>query len=119
MLTPAEQDALYARLNAVQARVAEAQRHMQELEAARDLAWTTYQTLNTKVAEVKVSAGTETEWVRVASPAVPPRLPVASRAPVSGAVGGVLGLVLGFLLALVLDYQRARAGVLQPAPRQG
>jgi uncharacterized protein involved in exopolysaccharide biosynthesis len=114
-LRPEQQQALYSRLNSVQAQLAEARQELKELEAARDLAWTTYQTLNSKIAEVRVSAGIENQWVRIASSAVAPRAPIASRALFGALIGGAVGLALGFVLALIWDFRRARGRAFQPA----
>lgn len=114
---PEQQQALVEQLNSVQAQLADAQQRRKELEAARDLAWTTYQTLNTKLAEVRVSAGIQNQWVRIASSAVAPRAPISSRTLVTTLIGGGLGLIIGFLLALIWDFQRARAHERKPGAR--
>lgn len=110
-LSADQKQALYAQLNTVQAQLEQAQQQLKELQAARDLAWSTYQTLNTKVSEVAVTAGSENQLVRVAVDAVPPNAPATGRTLFNLLLGGVLGLILGFLLALGLDFQRARAQV--------
>lgn len=106
-----QKQALHVQLNNVASQLETSQQQLKELQAARDLAWTTYQTLNTKVSEVVVSAGSENQFVRIADPAVAPARPVPSRGWLNLLIGGVLGLIVGFLLALGLDFQQARAQV--------
>jgi polysaccharide biosynthesis transport protein len=110
-LSPEQKQALYTQLSKVQSDLEALQQQLKELQAARDLAWGTYQTLNTKVSEVAVSAGSENQLVRIADAAVVPTAPVPSRSLLNIIIGGALGLIVGFLLALWLDFQRARAQV--------
>lgn len=112
-----QKQSLQREMNSVQAQLEQAQQQLKELQAARELAWNTYQSLNTKIAEVQVTTGAQNQLVRLASPAIVPTQPVASRRAISAVIGGLLGLVIGFVLALLLDFQRGRARVLKPAPQ--
>lgn len=116
-VTADQVQALYTQLNTVQAQLETAQQQLKELQASRDLAFSTFQTLNTKVAEVGVSMGAENQLVQIAVTAIPPSLPVTGRGLLNALIGGVLGLVIGFLLGLLLEFQRARTQVLKPAPQ--
>jgi uncharacterized protein involved in exopolysaccharide biosynthesis len=107
----------HSQLNVIQSQLEQATQQIKELQAARDLAWNTYQTLNNKVAEVHVSNGAQNDWVRLATPAAPPVSPNAPRTALNVLIGGLLGLVIGFVLALALDLLRGRSRVLEPAPR--
>lgn len=105
----------YTQLNTVQSQLEQTQQQLKEIQAARDLAWTTYQTLTSKVAEVHVSNGSENELVRLVSSATVPPSPNAVRATFNVLIGALLGLVIGFVVALILDFRRARTRVLNPA----
>jgi uncharacterized protein involved in exopolysaccharide biosynthesis len=78
----------------------------QELEQSRDLAWTTYQTLARKQAEVEVSAQITGTEVRLASRAIEGRAVGSSRWQIVAA-SGVAGLTLAALGALTLDWWKA------------
>ncbi len=108
---------LQREMNRVQVQLEQAQQQLRELQAARDLAWNTYQSLNTKIAEVQVTTGAQNQLVRLAAPAIAPTRSVSSRRSISTVLGGLLGLVIGFVLALLWDFQRARGRVLKPAPQ--
>lgn len=98
---PARDD-LYAQLNTLQAQVEQVQAKRKELEAARDLAWNTYQLLNTKVAENTVATQTTSQLVRLATPAIAPAEPINTRRWVYAVIGGLVGLVVGSVLAVVV-----------------
>lgn len=98
----ATRDELLKQLNSIQAQIEQAQSQRKELEAARDLAWGTYQLLNNKVAENNVASQTQSELVRIASPAVTPTRPVDTRRTLNTLLGAAAGLVLGAAVALVL-----------------
>ncbi len=94
--------ALYAQLSDLNVKIERASATRKELEAARDLSWNTFQLLNSKVAENTIATETESQLVRVASPAVEPREPIDQRIMLKTLLGGMAGVVLGAALALVL-----------------
>lgn len=95
-------DDLYRQLSALNVQVEQAQAKRKELEAARDLAWNTYQLMNNKVAENTVATQTESQLVQIASPAIVPTRPVSQQTQLKTVLGGLAGLVVGAVLALVL-----------------
>ena len=98
------QDALYAQLNTANAQYEIAQGQLKELQAARDLAWDTYQLLATKQAEAGVSAGYQNQIVRIMALAAEANRVGASRFNLNLLIGGMLGVVVGIVLALVLEW---------------
>lgn len=115
MVSDTQMQTWHSQLNVVQSQLEQATQQLKELQASRDLAWSTYQTLNTKVSEVQVSNSAENEWVRLATPAAAPRVPNATRTTLNVLIGGLLGLVIGFVVALVLDFLRGRSRVPEAA----
>jgi capsular polysaccharide biosynthesis protein len=89
----------------------------QELTHARDLAWDTYTTLATKVAEVTVAEQSKGNIVQTAITAVNPQEPVEPRRALytvlATIAGFVLGLALAFLPEVVKNLPRSRA-TMQP-----
>jgi len=88
----------------LQARLEAEEAHRKDLERQRDLAWDTYVQLAKKTVEVEVaveSGGTE---VRVASLALPPAKPVASRKLLNTALAGMVGLMLGVFAAFAAEW---------------
>ena len=107
--------ALHQQLATVQAQLEQAQAQQKELTAARDLAWSTYQLLASKVSETNVAAGSANEMVRVAASAVAPSEPVDSRRLLFTVIGGLVGLLVGAAVAVVWDALPARRTALQRA----
>ncbi|MBI4790787.1 MAG: polysaccharide biosynthesis tyrosine autokinase [Chloroflexi bacterium] len=101
-------DTLQQEINSLQAQLEQANRKSTELSAARDLAWNTYQTLATKVAEATVAAQSKGSVVRLATPATIPTEPVAPRRLINTLLGAVVGLLLGIALAFALHYLDTR-----------
>ncbi len=75
-----------------------------ELEKSRDIAWETYTTLDSKVAEVKVAALAQDAVVRVAVVAPVPERPVGPHKGRNTGIALVLGLVVGVLSAFGTEY---------------
>ncbi|MFM7584965.1 MAG: hypothetical protein ACKO9F_19875 [Caldilinea sp.] len=74
-----------------------------QLTQARDLAWSTYNTLSNKVAELARTASNSE--VRFGAPAVEPVAPVRGPSLVmSTALGGLVGLLAGGMLAFLANY---------------
>jgi uncharacterized protein involved in exopolysaccharide biosynthesis len=93
-----------------------------ELEALRDLAWNTYQSLGTKVAERTVTNGSPTMVVRLTLPALTGAL-ISSRLTLNLLIGGMFGVLIGGAGALAWGNWRrertpVRASPLE-APLQG
>lgn len=95
-------DELYKQLNDVQVEIEKFQQVRKELNAARDLAWDTYQLLNSKVAENTVASQTESQLVRIAAAAIVPTEPMERRVLLTTILGGMAGAVVGACLALFL-----------------
>jgi uncharacterized protein involved in exopolysaccharide biosynthesis len=93
---------LYEQLSDLNVQLEQAAAQRKELEAERDLAWNTFQLINTKVAENTIATETESQLVRVASPAIEPREPVEQRTLLKTLLGGMAGAVVGAALALVM-----------------
>lgn len=97
--------ALQSRLRELDTQLEAENARQQELTQARDLAWDTYKTLNSKVAELKVAQAAANTEVRFAAPALPPARPLGRRSLAFMAVlAGVTGLVLAACLALMAHY---------------
>jgi capsular exopolysaccharide synthesis family protein len=97
---------LQVEINGLQARVEQEAATKAELTRARDLAWTSYSTLATKVAEVTIAAQSKGSLVRVASPAVAPDAPSAPRKAQNALLGATLGLFVAAAGFLALELRR-------------
>ncbi|MFM7175485.1 MAG: hypothetical protein ACKO4U_20875 [Caldilinea sp.] len=76
-----------------------------QLTQARDLAWSTYNTLSNKVAELALARTASNSEVRFGAPAVEPVAPVRGPSLVmSTALGGLVGLLAGGMLAFLANY---------------
>ncbi len=98
----AERDALYKQLSNLDVQIEVEQAKRKDLEAARDLAFGTYQLVNTKVAENTLATETESQLVQIASPAIVPTRPASKQTLLKTVLGGLAGLVVGAALAVVL-----------------
>lgn len=101
--TPQGQEAVYAELNKTQAELEQAQAKLKELQAGRDLAWNTYQLLNTKVSESNIASGYQNQTVRLISPASVASSPT-SRLPLNTLIGAALGIIAGAGLAFLFEW---------------
>lgn len=78
------------------------QAKQRELSQDRDLAWSTFTTVNNKVAELTVSKAAASSEVRFAAEAVPPIEPIKGpNLLIATAAGGMAGLLLAVFYALV------------------
>jgi len=109
------EEALQKQLASVNAQLEQAQAQQRELQAARDLAWSTYQLLMNKVAETSISSGVENQFVRVGAAAIVPTEPRDSHRLLISLIGAFLGLVVGGVLAFVWEMLPQRAPQLQRA----
>lgn len=98
------QQTLHQELNSLKAQVEQTDAKERELTAARDLAWDTYQTLSTQVAQTDVAARSQGQVVRLASAAIVPLEPASSRRLTSTLLGGIVGLLIGAALAFVMEF---------------
>lgn len=98
----AERQDLYSQLRALRAQEEVAQAKTKYLEWARDLAWNTYQLMESKVTENTVAAQTQSKLVQIASPAVAPTRPVNQQIQLKTVLGGLAGMVVGAALALII-----------------
>ena len=85
-------------------REAETARELQ-LTQTRDLAWSTFNTLSSKVVELNLARTAANSEVRLGAPAVTPVEPVRGQSLVTAtALGGMMGLLLGVALAFGANY---------------
>jgi hypothetical protein len=98
-------DKLESEIQALEAQLeAESARELQ-LTQQRDLAWTTYDTLSNKVAELGLAESATNREVRFAAPAVPPVDPIPGPSLFrSVPIAGLAGLMLGVLIAFVASF---------------
>ncbi|MCC7162369.1 MAG: hypothetical protein IT331_07740 [Anaerolineae bacterium] len=95
-------DELFRQMNVLRAQVEVAEAKTKDLEAARDLAWNTYQLMESKVAENSVTIETQSRMVQIVSPAILPTRPLSQQTLLKTVAGALAGLVVGAVLALVL-----------------
>lgn len=95
-------------INQLQAKIETENAKKQELTRARDLAWSTYNTLATRQAEVNIANQANSGVVRVATLATADADPVSANRVVQSLAAAVLGLVIGTILALVLELRNNR-----------
>jgi capsular polysaccharide biosynthesis protein len=106
---------LQQEVNRLQAQLEREGSKLRELTRARDLAWSTYTTLATKVAEIGVAAQARGNVVRLAVAAVAPEDPVEPRRVLYTALASLAGLVFGIAVAVSLVYANA-SGLKQDTP---
>lgn len=103
---------LQQEVNQLRSQLEQENARVRELTQARDLAWDTYTTLATKVAEVTVAEQAKGNVVQIAITAVNPTEPVEPRRTLYtllAVLGGlVLGLVLAFLPSFLNRYPQLR-----------
>lgn len=75
-----------------------------QLEFARDLAQTTYETLSNKAAESQVTQGAAGSVVRISTNAVEPTLPTSRNLLLTLGLGIMVGLLIGSATAFALEY---------------
>ncbi|HZQ05323.1 MAG TPA: Wzz/FepE/Etk N-terminal domain-containing protein [Anaerolineae bacterium] len=109
------EESLQVQLATVTAQLEQAQAQQRELQAARDLAWNTYQLLMNKVAERSISTGVENQFVRVGAAAIVPTEPRESHRLLGSLIGAVLGLLVGGVLAFIWEALPQRVPQLQRA----
>jgi capsular exopolysaccharide synthesis family protein len=97
---------LQVEVNGLQSRVEQESAKKVELTRARDLAWTSYSSLATKVAEVTIAAQSKGSLVRIATPAVAPDSPSGPRKAQNTLIGAALGLFLAVAGFLALEVRR-------------
>ena len=98
---------LEERLRELRAELAQEERSIEEAQAGRDLAWTSFDQLVRKDAELDIASRTAGAEVRLAMPALVPsgtggRGPVISKKSI--ALGAAVGLVLGVFLVYAIEY---------------
>lgn len=99
-----QQQTLIQQLNAIKSQIEQAQAKQKELTAARDLTWSTYQSLVTQAAATNITAEAKGQQVRLATPALAPTEASGTRRLVIILLGGVIGLLIGAGLAFVLEF---------------
>lgn len=95
-------------INQLQAQIETENAKKQELTRARDLAWSTYNTLATRQAEVNIANQANSGVVRVATLATADAAPVSANRVIQSLAAAVIGLVIGTILALVLELRNNR-----------
>ncbi len=76
-----------------------------QLTQQRDLAWETYSTVSSKVAELALMRAAAGSEVRFAAPGVAPSLPVPGVSlSLTVAMAGVVGLLVGVMVAFIGNY---------------
>jgi capsular polysaccharide biosynthesis protein len=89
----------------LRAEIAHLQSVKKDLEQVRDLAWHTYTTVSTKVAELALASQSVESEIRFTVESVPPREPEESRHPMTTvALAGAVGLMLAVGMAFLLDF---------------
>jgi succinoglycan biosynthesis transport protein ExoP len=91
-------------INQLQSQLEQENVKRQELARARDLAWSTYTTLESKVAEVNVSEKAGAGVVKVAVTAAAPIAPIAPNKTQNTLLAALVGLMLGIGIAFLLEY---------------
>ncbi len=94
-----------AQLLALQKQLEQQTAKRQELTTARDLAWSTYKTMASKLEEVKASQQATGTIVRIAGSAVVPDLPVAPRKSVNTVLAALAGLLVAAAVAFVVEFR--------------
>jgi uncharacterized protein involved in exopolysaccharide biosynthesis len=100
------QQTLYTQLTTAQAQLEQAHAQLKELQAARDLAWNTFQLVATKEQEAAVSSGYQNEIVRIINSAVMPDTPLPTRRSLAVLIGAALGIIVGMALAFLWNWLR-------------
>jgi non-specific protein-tyrosine kinase len=97
-------DQLQTQVNALQSRLELENAKKQELVRARDLAWSSYTTLATKIAETSITEQAQSSLVRLAIPAAVPVAQTSSHPLQNVLLAVVLGLMLGVGTAFGLEF---------------
>jgi len=97
-------DDLQDEINRLQGELEQENARKQELTAARDLAWETYNTLARKLAEVEIASQAMGTEVRFAVPAIEPEFPVAPRKRLNTLLASVVGCMLAVGVAFLIEY---------------
>jgi uncharacterized protein involved in exopolysaccharide biosynthesis len=90
----------------LQAELAEENAREQDLIRAMNVAWNTYTTLDSKVAEVQLAAQAQDGVVQLAAVAIVPHKAVSTHKAMNIGIALVLGLVAGVIIALGIEYFR-------------
>lgn len=80
----------------------------QELTSARDLAWSTYKTLASKMQEVQLAQQSSGTIVRVAGSATAPGQPVAPKKTMNTLIAALVGLVISVFLVFTVEFLAPR-----------
>ena len=101
-LLPAAIASLEAEIRSLRSELEAVQATQRELVQQRDLAWSTFTTVNNKVAELSVAKAAASSEVRFAAEAIPPLDPIKGPSTLLAVVaGGMAGLILAMLYALI------------------
>jgi capsular polysaccharide biosynthesis protein len=99
-------EAISAQIQQYQAQLESEQSQQRELTSDRDLAWTTYQTLQKKVTELQ-STPQSSNTVALAGSAISPQIPNPRGTLKNVIVGGVAGVMLGAFWFLGREWWRS------------
>jgi succinoglycan biosynthesis transport protein ExoP len=90
----------------LRAELAEESARQQDLIRARDTAWQTYTTLDSKAVEVQLAAQAQDGVVQIATVAVVPQKAASTHKAINIGIALVLGLVVGVISAFAIEYFR-------------
>lgn len=97
-------DQMQREVTQLQSQLEQATAMKQDLIRARDLAFSSYSTLASKVTELNIASRTRGTVVRQAVPAVPPERPVAPRKARNAVLGSMLGLMIAVGFAFYREF---------------
>jgi non-specific protein-tyrosine kinase len=90
----------------------------QELTAARDLAWSIYKTMASKIEEVRLTQQSSSTIVRLAGSAVVPERPAAPRKANNALIAAGIGVLLALVIAFLVEFRNPRIHTLQDVSKK-
>jgi capsular polysaccharide biosynthesis protein len=95
---------LQAQVLALQKELEQQNAKKQELTAARDLAWSTYKTMASKVEEVRIAQQSTSTIVRLAGSAVVPERPAGPTKANNALIAAAIGLLLSIGIVFLVEF---------------
>jgi hypothetical protein len=96
--------ALQAQVLALQKELEQQNAKKLELTMARDLAWSTYKTMASKIEEVRIAQQSSSTIVRLAGSAAVPERPVAPKKTNNALIGAAIGLMLSIVVVFLVEF---------------